>query len=59
MYGTDMPQCASNLIGVSALAFAEQIVEISFRAVLDGRLIDQATATPRTAGYLVLRSLSR
>ncbi|MCA1444040.1 RidA family protein [Ensifer sp. IC4062] len=35
MYGTEMPQCASNLIGVSALAFPEQIVEITFRAVLD------------------------
>jgi enamine deaminase RidA (YjgF/YER057c/UK114 family) len=35
MYGTDMPQCASNLIGVSALAFPEQIVEITFRAVID------------------------
>ncbi|SCB58819.1 Enamine deaminase RidA, house cleaning of reactive enamine intermediates, YjgF/YER057c/UK114 family [Rhizobium aethiopicum] len=35
MYATDMPQCASNLIGVSALAFAEQIVEIAFRAVID------------------------
>ncbi len=59
MYGTDMPQYASNLFGISALAFAEQIVEISFRAVLDGRLIDQAKATPRTAGCLVLRTLSR
>ncbi len=35
MYGTDMPRCASNLIGVSALAFPEQIVEITFRAVID------------------------
>lgn len=35
MYGTDVPQCASNLIGVSALAFPEQIVEITFRAVVD------------------------
>lgn len=35
MYGTHMPQCASNLIGVSALAFPEQIVEITFRAVID------------------------
>jgi enamine deaminase RidA (YjgF/YER057c/UK114 family) len=35
MYGTDVPQCASNLIGVSALAFPEQIVEITFRAVID------------------------
>lgn len=35
MYGTDMPQCASNLIGVTALAFPEQVVEITFRAVID------------------------
>ncbi|WP_324765136.1 Rid family hydrolase (plasmid) [Sinorhizobium meliloti] len=35
MYGTDIPQCASNLIGVTALAFPEQIVEITFRAVID------------------------
>ncbi|MBX4934326.1 RidA family protein [Rhizobium bangladeshense] len=35
MYGIEVPQCASNLIGVSALAFSEQIVEITFRAVVD------------------------
>jgi enamine deaminase RidA (YjgF/YER057c/UK114 family) len=35
IYGTDTPSVASNLIGVSALAFPEQIVEITFRAVLD------------------------
>ena len=35
MYGTDMPPVASNLIGVNALAFPEQIVEITFRAVID------------------------
>ncbi|KQY13628.1 hypothetical protein ASE23_27665 [Rhizobium sp. Root73] len=35
MYGTPMPQVASNLIGVSGLAFPEQLVEITFRAVLD------------------------
>jgi len=35
MYGTDTPSVASNLIGVSALAFPEQIVEMTFRAVLD------------------------
>ncbi|GCA50140.1 endoribonuclease L-PSP [Sinorhizobium sp. KGO-5] len=35
MYGTGIPQCASNLIGVTALAFPEQIVEITFRAVID------------------------
>ncbi len=37
MYGTDTPPVASNLIGVSALAFPEQIVEITFRAVIDVR----------------------
>ena len=35
MYGTNTPPVASNLIGVSALAFPEQIVEITFRAVVD------------------------
>lgn len=35
MYGTDTPPVASNLIGVSELAFPEQIVEITFRAVVD------------------------
>ncbi|WP_020653412.1 Rid family hydrolase [Massilia niastensis] len=34
MYGMDRPQCASNLIGVARLAFPEQLVEITFRAVL-------------------------
>ncbi|MEY9535806.1 RidA family protein [Sinorhizobium fredii] len=34
MYGTEMPQCASNLIGVSRLAFPEQLIEITFRSVL-------------------------
>jgi len=34
MYGTQQPQCASNIIGVSRLAFAPQLVEITFRAVL-------------------------
>ncbi|UJW77312.1 Rid family hydrolase [Rhizobium sp. SL42] len=34
MYGMDIPRCASNLIGVTALAFPEQIVEITFRAVI-------------------------
>jgi len=33
-YATARPQCASNLIGVSRLAFPEQLVEIVFRAVL-------------------------
>jgi enamine deaminase RidA (YjgF/YER057c/UK114 family) len=31
-FGTDKPQCASNLIGVSRLAFPTQLIEISFRA---------------------------
>jgi enamine deaminase RidA (YjgF/YER057c/UK114 family) len=35
MYGTAMPGVASNLIGVSRLAFPEQLVEVAFRAVLD------------------------
>jgi enamine deaminase RidA (YjgF/YER057c/UK114 family) len=34
MYGTDRPQCASNLIGTPRLAFPEQLVEVTFRAVL-------------------------
>lgn len=34
MYGTQQPQCASNIIGVSRLAFPPQLVEITFRAVL-------------------------
>jgi enamine deaminase RidA (YjgF/YER057c/UK114 family) len=34
MYGTDRPQCASNLIGTTRLAFPEQLVEVTFRAVL-------------------------
>lgn len=34
VYGSGQPQCASNIIGVSRLAFPAQIVEISFRAVL-------------------------
>lgn len=33
-YATARPQCASNLIGVSRLAFPEQLIEIAFRAVL-------------------------
>lgn len=36
MYGTAMPQVASNLIGVSGLAFPEQLVEVTFRAVREG-----------------------
>ncbi|SDD97795.1 Enamine deaminase RidA, house cleaning of reactive enamine intermediates, YjgF/YER057c/UK114 family [Cupriavidus sp. YR651] len=33
-YAKARPQCASNLIGVSRLAFPEQLIEIVFRAVL-------------------------
>ena len=33
-YGTARPQCTSNLIGVSRLAFPEQLIEIAFKAVL-------------------------
>jgi enamine deaminase RidA (YjgF/YER057c/UK114 family) len=41
-YGTARPQCASNLIGVSRLAFPEQLIEIAFKAMLSG-----AEAKPR------------
>lgn len=34
MYNSEQPQCASNLIGVSRLAFPAQLIEITFRAVL-------------------------
>lgn len=33
-YGTGRPLCASNLIGVSRLAFPEQLIEIAFKAVM-------------------------
>jgi len=33
VYGTERPQCASNLIGVSRLALPEWLVEIAFKAV--------------------------
>jgi enamine deaminase RidA (YjgF/YER057c/UK114 family) len=33
-YGTDKPQVASNLIGVSRLAFPEQLIEITFKAIV-------------------------
>jgi len=33
-YASPRPQCASNLIGVSRLAFPEQLVEIAFKAVV-------------------------
>jgi len=34
VYATEQPRCASNLIGISRLAFPEQLIEITFRAVL-------------------------
>jgi enamine deaminase RidA (YjgF/YER057c/UK114 family) len=33
-YGAVKPCCASNIIGVSRLAFREQLIEITFRAVV-------------------------
>lgn len=36
VYGQDVPPLASNLIGVSALAVPEQLIEISFRAEVQG-----------------------
>ena len=33
-YAKARPQCASNLIGISRLAFPEQLIEIVFKAVL-------------------------
>ena len=36
-YGTARPQCASTLVGVKRLAFPEQLIEISFKAVLKPR----------------------
>ena len=41
-YGTARPQCASNLIGVTRLAFPEQLIEITFKAMLS-----EAEAKPR------------
>lgn len=35
VYGSELPQIASNIIGVSRLAFPQQLVEVSFRAVVD------------------------
>ena len=35
-YGTARPQCASTLVGVTTLSFPEQLVEISFKAMLSG-----------------------
>ena len=37
MYGREQPQCASNIIGISRLAFPAQLVEVTFRAVLPGK----------------------
>lgn len=34
-YGTDKPACASNLIGISRLAFPTQLIEITLRAEID------------------------
>jgi enamine deaminase RidA (YjgF/YER057c/UK114 family) len=34
-YGTDRPQCASTIVGTTRLAFPQQLVEISFTAVVD------------------------
>jgi len=33
-YGVARPQCASNLIGVSRLAFPAQLIEVTFRAIV-------------------------
>lgn len=33
-YGTEHPECASTIVGTTRLAFPEQLVEISFTAVL-------------------------
>lgn len=41
MYGTDVPQCASSIFGVSQLAQPVQLVEITFRAVIDRPLTEQ------------------
>ncbi|MBW9061592.1 RidA family protein [Agrobacterium pusense] len=35
VYGSELPQLASNIIGVTRLAFPQQLVEITFRAVVD------------------------
>ncbi|WP_212632118.1 RidA family protein [Pseudomonas sp. KB-10] len=34
-YGAEVPQVASNLIGVSSLAFPQQLIEITIRAVIE------------------------
>jgi len=33
-FGTERPQCASTLVGITRLAFPQQLIEISFTAVL-------------------------
>nr|WP_308636189.1 Rid family hydrolase [Massilia brevitalea] len=38
VYGTEQPQCASNIIGATRLAFPAQLVEITFRAVVGSDL---------------------
>lgn len=38
VYGTEQPQCASNIIGVTRLAFPAQLAEITFRAVVGSDL---------------------
>jgi enamine deaminase RidA (YjgF/YER057c/UK114 family) len=40
MYGNARPQVASSIVGVSRLAFPQQLVEITFRAVL-GQMSEQ------------------
>jgi enamine deaminase RidA (YjgF/YER057c/UK114 family) len=37
MYGTEVPQCVSSIAGVSGLAQPVQLVEITFRAVINDR----------------------
>ena len=34
-YGTDAPACASTIAAITRLAFPQQLVEISFRAVVN------------------------
>lgn len=34
LYGAQRPRCASNLIGVSRLAFPAQLIEVTFRAIV-------------------------
>ena len=38
VYGSEQPACASNIIGISRLAFPAQLVEITFRAILPDSL---------------------